>query len=94
MRRTICATIATFFSAPAEGAFSGTCVGYMVDTLLIHLDDPEEDMQRAVLGTLEAAIAVAPELVASKAAKAADSHRSDTLALSLVRKAKAVMASR
>ena len=38
----------------------------MIDTLLIHLDDPDEHMQRAVYGTLMAAIAVAPDLVKRK----------------------------
>lgn len=87
MRRTICATIATFFQAPAEGAFSSTCVGYMVDTLLIHLDDPEEDMQKAVYGTLLAAIPVAPEIIKKKATKARESHRDPELADELVLRA-------
>ncbi len=88
VRRTICATLATFFQAPAEGAFSSTCVGYMVDTLLIHLDDPEEDMQKAVYGTLLAAIAVAPDLVEKKASKARESHRDPELADDLVARAR------
>ena len=87
VRRTICATLATFFQAPAEGAFSSTCVGYIIDTLLIHLDDPEEDMQRAVFGTLLAAVAVAPELVQKKATKARESHRDPEMAEELMARA-------
>ena len=56
----------------------------MIDTLLIHLDDPEDDMQKAVYGTLLAAIAVAPDLVEKKAAKARESHRDPELADKLV----------
>jgi dynein assembly factor 5 len=87
VRRTICATIAVYFKAPAPGAFSSTCYGYMLDTLLIHLDDPEEDMQECVLGTLNAAIEVVPALVASKAAKAVDSHRDGDMATELAERA-------
>ena len=88
VRRTICATIATFFHAPAPGAFSTTCYGYMIDTLLIHLDDPEEDMQKCVLGTLDAACDLVPALVAKKATKAVDSHRDGEMAEELAERAK------
>ena len=88
VRRTICATIAVYFHAPAPGAFSSTCYGYMIDTLLIHLDDPEEEMQKCVLGTLEAAIEIVPEIVAMKATKAVDSHRDGEMAEELAEKAK------
>ena len=88
VRRTICATIAVYFSAPAPGAFSSTCYGYMIDTLLIHLDDPEEDMQKCVFATLEAAIEIVPQLVVAKATKAVDSHRDGEMAEELAEKAK------
>ena len=87
VRRTICATIAMYFKAPAPGAFSSTCYGYMLDTLLVHLDDPEEEMQVCVLDTLNAAIDMVPKLVAAKALKAVDSHRDGDMAEGLAQRA-------
>merc|ERR1711871_858336 len=88
VRRTVCATIADFFGAVGgSDNFSSTLLGYMVDTLLIHLDDPEDDMQQAVLATLEAAIPRDANLIAKKARKAVSSHRDGQFAEALAAKA-------
>ena len=46
VRIAVCGALVSFWRAPADSSFlSPTVVGYMVDALLIHLDDGNEQVR-------------------------------------------------
>jgi hypothetical protein len=60
---------------PAE-AWRGTPVEYVIDTLLLHLDDPSPSIQAAVFEALGPWALTAPTYARKAALAAADKHRS------------------
>ena len=79
VRLAVCGSMEAFWEAPADeqGApsISKTILGYMVDALLIHLDDGEEEIQKAVMAVLKGAGRREPSLVGSKVAAVRSQHR-------------------
>lgn len=71
--------------APAAECWRGTPVEYVVDTLLLHLDDPSPPLQEAVYGALAPWAALAPAYAARVAGAAAGRHRTPELCQRLLR---------
>ncbi|CAM9495550.1 unnamed protein product, partial [Scytosiphon promiscuus] len=75
VRLSVCGTIAAFFRATAPQNIRGSVLKYSSEQLLVHLDDNDESMQRAVFSVMEVAIAIDPESVKKLASDARASHR-------------------
>ena len=75
VRVSVCSLFQAFFHAPAPGALAGTPFGYTVETLFVHLDDPDIEMQRAVFAALSTATEVDKGVVLRQAKKALTQHR-------------------
>eukprot|EP00903_Cladosiphon_okamuranus_P019980 g18356.t1 len=76
VRMAVCGTIAAFFKATAPQNVRGSVLTYSSEQLLVHLDDQDERMQRAVFAVLEVAASIDPASVSKLAAEARSSHRS------------------
>lgn len=77
VRFAACGALERFVGSAPPAAFAGTCIEYMTEQLLVHLDDGDTSIQDAVLGVLKAlASQVDAKLVGRKAAAARTSHRS------------------
>ncbi len=81
VRVTACTAIAHLSAAPPDpaDAWRGTPVEYILDTLLLHLDDPSQAVQAAVFAALEPWVAVAPAYALKATRAAAGKHRSPVL---------------
>eukprot|EP00752_Nemacystus_decipiens_P002612 g2445.t1 len=75
VRMAVCGTIAAFFRATAPQNVRGSVLTYSSEQLLVHLDDQDERMQRAVFAVLEVAASIDPASVSKLAAEARSSHR-------------------
>ncbi|CAM9588368.1 unnamed protein product [Ectocarpus sp. 6 AP-2014] len=75
VRMAVCGTIAAFLRATAPQNVRGTVLQYMSEQLLVHLDDQDEAMQRAVFAVMEVAAAIDPKTVEKLASEARSSHR-------------------
>ncbi|CAN0336226.1 unnamed protein product [Ectocarpus fasciculatus] len=75
VRMAVCGTIAAFFRATPPQHVRGTVLQYMSEQLLVHLDDQDEAMQRAVFAVMEVAAAIDPKAVEKLASEARSSHR-------------------
>lgn len=54
VRKRVCDTLAQFVEVGPRDAYTGTPMEYTIDSMLIHLDDPEADVQAAVCKALGA----------------------------------------
>lgn len=70
--------------ASAAECWRGTPVEYVIDTLLLHLDDTAPAVQAAVYGALVPWAALAPEYARKGATAAASRHRSPALCQQLL----------
>jgi hypothetical protein len=78
---TSCLALTHLAAAPPEPAeaWRGTPVEYVIDTLLLHLDDPSPSIQTAVYGALASWAVLAPAYATKAARAAAGKHRSPAL---------------
>lgn len=75
VRFAACGTLKVFLLAAPKEHFKGTLMDYMCDQLLIHLDDPDEVIQKAVLEILIVAGSLEKDIVEKKTQAARRSHR-------------------
>ena len=71
---TCAGVIAAFFRA-MPWDYDETNVGYLLKGFLIHMDDPNPDVQEAVCQALEVAAAKKPDAVREAVRAARDTHR-------------------
>ena len=76
VRRAVCGALRAFLGAAAPEVFAAGILDYMLDQLLVHLDDQDPSIQEAVHEVLKAAVAVDPVMVGKKAEAARATHRS------------------
>jgi len=75
VRFAACGTLKVFLLAAPKEHFKGTLMDYMCDQLLIHLDDPDEIIQKAVFEILIVASSVDKGVVEKKTVGARRAHR-------------------
>jgi len=76
VRKLICNTLKSFFTAAHPQVFCNGILDYMMDQLLIHLDDQDPSIQQAVLEVIKVGARVDGALVRKKVEAARGSHRS------------------
>jgi len=83
VRFAVCGTLKAFLLAAPVSHFKGTLFDYLVDQLLIHLDDPDLSIQKAVLEILVVAFRIDKGIIMKKARVARNCHR-DTIMCDLL----------
>merc|ERR1711991_635927 len=76
VRMGICQALQFFWSAPEGDAFHTTAIEYMLDCLLVHMDDTNIQIQEAILKVLIALAETHHDVVIKKALLARERHRS------------------
>jgi len=86
IRKESCFMLIKFWSAAEKTSFfHETCMVYTFDVLLLHLDDPSIEIQRAVFEALRSSCKLHPKLLTQKAAESRGKHRSPEFCDELVR---------
>ena len=73
--RVMCAGVVAAFFRSMPWDYDETNVGYLLKGFLIHMDDPNPDVQEAVCRALEVAAAKKPDAVRESVRAARDTHR-------------------
>ena len=81
-----------FWNSAPLAAFRGTTLEYALDQLLVHLDDADPRVQRAVGDAILAAVPVDPAKVVKKCTAVRAAHRDPRLLDAIVAKASAAAA--
>lgn len=76
VRLGICQALQHFWLAPIGDAFHATAIEYMLDCLLVHMDDTNKQIQESVLSVLIALTEIQRSMVMKKASVAREQHRS------------------
>jgi len=76
VRYAACRALKSFLKSVPASHFCGTPVDYIVDQLLVHLDDPDTRFQDTILDVITVALDIDLDLVVKKCTAARSSHRS------------------
>lgn len=75
VRHSSCFVLKTFLRSAPPSHFQGTAIEYIVETLFIHMDDPDIKFKEEVYEVIKVAVDVNPECVIQNAQSSSMSHK-------------------
>mmetsp|Transcript_29143 Transcript_29143/g.42790 ORF Transcript_29143/g.42790 Transcript_29143/m.42790 type:complete len:975 (-) Transcript_29143:351-3275(-) len=90
VRVIVCGTLAAFLKASPSKSFHGTAIDVIVEQLLVHMDDPDKAIQKAVFDALVVTLSIDCGVVIKQTERAKLSHRSSKLCDELLSRAREI----